>query len=77
MVGRPGGGHRMIAPVPPRACTASLLLVIALAIKLDSRGPVFFRQERLGQYSRPFQILSQPPVFLQIGFEQMVKFGYF
>lgn len=27
---------------------------IALAIKLDSRGPVFFRQERIGQGGRPF-----------------------
>ena len=35
-----------------------LLMVIALAIKLDSPGPVFFRQERLGQYGNPFQILK-------------------
>ena len=26
-----------------------LLLLIALAIKLDSPGPVFFRQERVGR----------------------------
>jgi len=30
----------------------------ALAIKLDSRGPVFFRQERLGQKGRTFKILK-------------------
>ncbi|RKH70113.1 sugar transferase [Corallococcus aberystwythensis] len=35
-----------------------LLLVTALAIKLDSRGPVLFRQERVGQHGRPFQILK-------------------
>lgn len=29
-------------------------LLIALAIKLDSRGPVLFRQKRLGRYNRPF-----------------------
>jgi exopolysaccharide biosynthesis polyprenyl glycosylphosphotransferase len=35
-----------------------LLAIISLAIKLDSRGPVFFRQERLGQYNKPFKILK-------------------
>jgi lipopolysaccharide/colanic/teichoic acid biosynthesis glycosyltransferase len=31
-------------------------LAIAVAIKLDSRGPVFFAQERLGRGGRPFRI---------------------
>jgi lipopolysaccharide/colanic/teichoic acid biosynthesis glycosyltransferase len=33
-----------------------LMLAIALAIKLDSRGPVFFRQQRVGRYGVPFRI---------------------
>ena len=33
-----------------------LLLLIALAVKLDSRGPVFFRQERIGRNGKPFRI---------------------
>ncbi len=33
-----------------------LLLLLALAIKLDSPGPVFFRQERVGRHGRPFRI---------------------
>jgi lipopolysaccharide/colanic/teichoic acid biosynthesis glycosyltransferase len=33
-----------------------LLLAIALAVKLDSRGPVLFRQERVGRHGRPFRI---------------------
>lgn len=33
-----------------------LFLVVALLIKLDSRGPVLFRQERVGQEFRPFLI---------------------
>ena len=33
-----------------------MLLVLALWIKLDSSGPVFFRQERVGQYGRAFRI---------------------
>jgi len=37
---------------------APLFLVIAMAIKLSSRGPVFFRQQRVGQHGRPFVILK-------------------
>ena len=33
-----------------------LFLVIAAAIKLDSKGPVFFKQERLGLNAGPFVI---------------------
>jgi lipopolysaccharide/colanic/teichoic acid biosynthesis glycosyltransferase len=35
---------------------APLLALLALLIKLDSAGPVFFRQERVGQGGRPFRI---------------------
>jgi exopolysaccharide biosynthesis polyprenyl glycosylphosphotransferase len=35
-----------------------LLLVIALVVKLDSKGPVVFRQVRLGIGGRPFEILK-------------------
>ena len=33
-----------------------LFLVVSLMIKLDSRGPVFYRQERLGMNGRVFKI---------------------
>lgn len=33
-----------------------MFLVIAVAIKLDSSGPVFFRQQRVGRFGRPFGI---------------------
>ncbi|MEY4564122.1 MAG: hypothetical protein RLZZ618_3399 [Pseudomonadota bacterium] len=33
-------------------------VVLALAIKLDSAGPVFFRQERVGRFGRPFRIFK-------------------
>ena len=33
-----------------------LMLLIALLIKLDDRGPIFFLQYRLGKYKRPFKI---------------------
>ncbi len=35
---------------------APLMLLIALAVKLDSRGPVLFRQERIGLGNRRFEI---------------------
>jgi len=35
-----------------------LFAVIALAIRLDSRGPVFFLQERLGKNGVPFRIIK-------------------
>jgi lipopolysaccharide/colanic/teichoic acid biosynthesis glycosyltransferase len=35
---------------------APLLVLIALAIKLDSPGPVFFRQVRVGRQGREFRI---------------------
>lgn len=33
-----------------------LLLLVAVAIKLDAPGPVFFRQERVGRFGRTFRI---------------------
>ncbi|WP_370679868.1 sugar transferase [Comamonas sp. GB3 AK4-5] len=33
-----------------------VLLLIAVAVKLDSSGAVFFRQERVGQYGKLFRI---------------------
>ena len=44
-----GFGFILIAP---------LFLFIAVAIKLDSRGPVFFRQRRMGQNDVPFDMLK-------------------
>jgi len=37
---------------------APLLAVLAVAIKLDSRGPVLFRQWRIGRGGRPFRIVK-------------------
>jgi lipopolysaccharide/colanic/teichoic acid biosynthesis glycosyltransferase len=37
---------------------APLLVVIALAIAATSRGPVLFRQQRVGLHGRPFEILK-------------------
>jgi exopolysaccharide biosynthesis polyprenyl glycosylphosphotransferase len=38
--------------------TSPLMIVIALAIKLDSRGPVFFRQLRVGRHGKRFTMFK-------------------
>ena len=38
--------------------TAPLLALAALAIKLESRGPVFYTQRRVGRGGRPFELLK-------------------
>jgi exopolysaccharide biosynthesis polyprenyl glycosylphosphotransferase len=35
-----------------------VMIAIAIAIKLDSRGPVFFRQLRVGRYGQRFEMLK-------------------
>ena len=37
---------------------APILTVLAIAIRLDSSGPAFFRQERIGRGGRAFRILK-------------------
>jgi lipopolysaccharide/colanic/teichoic acid biosynthesis glycosyltransferase len=46
----------LLASLVGLALLAPFGLLVALAIKLDSRGPVFFRQTRIGQAFRPFAI---------------------
>lgn len=38
--------------------TAPIMLVIALLIKLDSPGPIFFRQTRKGKFGKGFRIIK-------------------
>ena len=35
-----------------------VMLILAICIKLDSKGPVFYRQERITQYGRPYRIFK-------------------
>jgi exopolysaccharide biosynthesis polyprenyl glycosylphosphotransferase len=45
------------------ASVAPLLLIVALLIKVDSRGPVLYRQERLGLNGRRFTILKMRTMY--------------
>ena len=40
------------------ALGSPIFVVLALAIKLTSKGPVFYRQQRVGQYGIPFSFLK-------------------
>lgn len=44
--------------IPALLLLLPLLVLVAIAIKLDSPGPVFFRQERMGRGNRIFHILK-------------------
>jgi lipopolysaccharide/colanic/teichoic acid biosynthesis glycosyltransferase len=39
-------------------CALPVMLATAIAIRLESKGPVFFRQKRLGQGGKPFTLLK-------------------
>jgi exopolysaccharide biosynthesis polyprenyl glycosylphosphotransferase len=39
-------------------CGLPLLVMIAMAIKLGSKGPVFYRQERIGLNGEPFEMIK-------------------
>ena len=52
----PETSHRYPAELH-RACPVDLpFAIIALAIKLDSKGSLFFRQERVGKDGRSFKV---------------------
>jgi lipopolysaccharide/colanic/teichoic acid biosynthesis glycosyltransferase/glycosyltransferase involved in cell wall biosynthesis len=38
--------------------TSPLLLIASIAIKIDSRGPVIYKQERAGENGKPFDVLK-------------------
>jgi lipopolysaccharide/colanic/teichoic acid biosynthesis glycosyltransferase len=46
----------LLCAVPGTLLLSPLLLLTALLIRLTDRGPIFFRQERVGFRGRPFRI---------------------
>jgi len=44
--------------LPSLILISPLFLLIALWVKLDSHGPIFFLQTRIGQFEKPFKIIK-------------------
>lgn len=55
--------------------TAPLLVGAAIAVKLTSPGPAFFRQERMGQGGRPFRFLKLRTMRVQNDGPQVTSAG--
>jgi len=53
--------------------TSPILIISALAIKLDSPGPVFYRQKRVGLNGKTFEILKFRT--MKVGMEQKRQFA--
>ncbi|HEX8230547.1 MAG TPA: undecaprenyl-phosphate glucose phosphotransferase [Chloroflexia bacterium] len=53
--------------------TSPFMLIIALAIKLSSPGPVFFIQERVGLDGKPFQLVKFRTMKVKVDEEEMPK----
>ncbi len=51
-------GMDIVGALVGLAVTAPLVLLAAVAIKLDSPGPVFYVQTRIGEHGRPFRMFK-------------------
>ncbi len=66
---------------------APLLVVTAIAIRLESAGPIIYRQQRVGRGGKVFEVLkfrsmvndaeADGPQYASIGDERITRVGYF
>ena len=52
-----------------------LFLLLALWIKLDSKGPVFFHQERVGYKGKPFNLIKFRSMYVHADKQGMLTIG--
>ena len=50
--------------VPVLVAVSPLMLAVAIAVKLESRGPILFRQQRMGRANQLFQVLKFRSMFV-------------
>ncbi len=53
---------------------APLLIAIAIAIRLDSRGPALFRQQRIGRARKPFTVNKFRTMYFGVAHDQHREF---
>jgi exopolysaccharide biosynthesis polyprenyl glycosylphosphotransferase len=74
--------------MPALIVLSPLLLIVALAVQLDSPGGIFYRQRRIGRYGVPFEIIkfrtmrpdaevASGPVWARSGEERTTRVGRF
>jgi Undecaprenyl-phosphate glucose phosphotransferase len=51
-------GFDLIVAVAALIVFSPVMLIVAIAIKLGDRGPIFYRQERMGLDGKPFEIVK-------------------
>ena len=51
-------GFDIVASMAGLVSLAPMFVIVAVVIKLDSAGPVFFQQERVGRGLNPFRIIK-------------------
>ena len=78
-------GIDILCSLPCMVLLFPLCLAVALAIKFESGGPVFYRQERIGEEGAPFIILKfrsmwvdaekDGPVWADVNDERITKVG--
>ena len=65
---------------------APLMALIAIAVKLESRGPVFFRQERIGRHGKRFWLVkfrtmrpvtAEPSAWVRDNADRITRVGQF
>ncbi len=64
-----------------------LLIFVSILIKIDSKGPVFFKQERIGRLGQPFYIIKfrtmytdaerNGPQWADLNDSRITKIGYY
>jgi lipopolysaccharide/colanic/teichoic acid biosynthesis glycosyltransferase len=48
----------LVVTIPILACCAPFMVIIAALVKLTSKGPALFRQQRIGRDDEPFEMLK-------------------
>jgi exopolysaccharide biosynthesis polyprenyl glycosylphosphotransferase len=81
-----GRAISLVAASIALAVAGPLIAAIAIAVKIDSPGPVFFRQERIGLHGRRFSLIkfrTMRPVAAEVSAwvrdneDRITRFGHF